>query len=232
MFFIIKKEYLILYSAVILFTLGSLFAYAKHSAESYPGFDKTTVIIDPGHGGLDGGAVGKNGTLEKDLNLALSLELKDMLSKNGFDVIMTREEDKMLGKTKKVDTKERLMLAKKNPEALYVGIHMNSFEDATSKGSQIFYSTKNPQSKIFAGVLKNNFLKTVDSENKRQNKEAFNTIYIMRNIENPAVLIECGFLSNRTEEQKLNSREYRAKIEKAITESIIAFSKQNNISAR
>ena len=100
---------------------------------------------------------------------------------------------------------------------------MNSFDDSTAKGAQIFYSLKNPQSKEFANILKNNFIRFVDSENSRQNKEAYNTIYIMRNIKNPAVLIECGFISNREEEEKLNTPEYRSKIVAAIKRSVNEF---------
>ena len=97
---------------------------------------------------------------------------------------------------------------------------MNYFEEPSAKGSQIFYSVKNPESKTFALILKDSLNKHADKKNTREVKEAYPNIYIMRNIKNPAVLLECGFISNREEEKLLNTKEYRAKIIKSICESI------------
>ncbi len=225
MFFIIKKKTALLYITVTVVLLCFLSVYARYSSNDYEAFDGTTVIIDPGHGGIDGGTVGKNGTLEKDLNLALSLELKDYLSKEGYKVILTREKDQLTYENgtknkKRADTKHRLTLASDSPKALFISIHMNYFDDSSAKGSQIFYSVKNPESKSFALILKDSLNKHADKKNTREIKEAYPNIYIMRNIKNPAVLLECGFISNREEEKLLNTKEYRAKIIKAICEAI------------
>lgn len=228
MFLIFKKKTLLLYITVTVIFLGFVSVYARYNTSEYEMFDGKSIIIDPGHGGIDGGAVGKNGSLEKELNLTLSLELKDALIKEGYKVILTREDDSLSygenSKNKKrADTKHRLEIASGMPEALFISIHMNFFKDSSAKGSQIFYSVKNPESKDFALILKDSLNKHADSKNTREIKEAYPNIYIMRNIKNPAVLLECGFISNREEEKLLNTKTYREKIIKAICEALKSY---------
>ncbi len=225
MFFVLRKKTALLYITVTIVLLCFISVYARYSSKDFEIFDGATVLIDPGHGGIDGGAVGKNGTLEKDLNLTLSLELKDALSKEGYKVTLTRDKDLLTYENgsknkKRADTKHRLTIASDMPEALFISIHMNYFEDSSAKGSQIFYSVKNPESKKFALILKDSLNKHADKKNTREIKEAYPNIYIMRNVKNPAVLLECGFISNREEEKLLNTKEYRAKIIEAICEAI------------
>lgn len=232
MFFVIKRKTALLYISVTVIFLCFLSVYARYSANDYRSFDGKTVIIDPGHGGIDGGAVGKNGTLEKNLNMSLSLELRDALKETGYNVILTREKDQLTyngdeKNKKKADTKYRLKVAAENPTALFISIHMNYFEDTTAKGSQIFYSVNNPKSKDFAEILKKSLTENTDKQNKREIKEAYPNIYIMRNIKNPAVLLECGFISNREEEKLLNSKEYRASIVKSICNAVELFKKES-----
>jgi len=217
--------------SVIILILGVLSGYARYTNPDFTEFDGKTIIIDPGHGGIDGGAVGANKTLEKDLNLTLSKELKDMLTKEGYKVIMTRDGDnlsfgdkeKEIKNKKRADTKNRLRIAENTPGALFISIHMNYFEDASARGSQVFYSIKNPESRNFAELLKKSLLEYADSENNREIKEAYPSIYIMKNIKNPAVLLECGFISNKEDEKRLNTPEYRGKIIKAVIEAIRTF---------
>ncbi len=234
MFFVVKRKNLLLYISIVIILLGVISAYARYANEDFTDFDGKTIIIDPGHGGIDGGAVGKNGTLEKDLNLKLSLELEKQLKKDGYEVVMTRNEDKLTYESKdssnkkRADTRYRLNISREHPNGLFISIHMNHFEDSGVKGSQIFYSVKNPQSKKLAEILKQTLIKNVDSNNKREIKEAYPSIYIMKNIKNPAILIECGFISNREEEKLLNSEEYRSKIVTAISEALKEYKKGND----
>lgn len=223
MFLVIKKRTLFLYISTIILVIASLSSYARYSTPDYTSFDGKTIIIDPGHGGIDGGAVGIGKTLEKDLNLKLSKELAAALEKEGYKVILTRKDDTLscddgesLKSKKRADTKNRLRIADENPDALFISIHMNYFEDSSAKGSQVFYSIKNPESRKFASLLKMNLQKYVSSDNNRDIKEAYPSIYIMKNTKNTAVLLECGFISNREEEKLLNREEYRNKIITAI----------------
>ena len=223
LFLIIKKKTLITYCIFLLLALSFIFSYASLNSESNCSFDGKTVIIDAGHGGIDGGAVGKGGSYEKELNLKMAKELEKSLKNAGYTVIMTRKDDTLHGEgknIKKADTKYRLKIGNENPNALFLSIHMNSFTDAASKGSQIFYSVKNPQSKEFALLLRESLKKHADPQNERFIKEAYNSIYIMKNIDSPAVLIECGFLSNRSEEKLLNTPEYRANMIKGIVSAV------------
>lgn len=190
---------------------------------------KKTIIIDPGHGGADPGAVGANGSLEKELNLELSLTLCDLLEMSGFDVIMTRDDDRMLttddGTSKKSqDLSARLSVARDHPDALFVSIHMNKFPDSSVHGVQVYYSKNHQSSRALAEEIRKYVTASVQPSNKRQIKEATSAIFILDRIENPAVLVECGFISNSMEEALLRDREYRTALATAICGAIVCFS--------
>lgn len=232
MFLVIKRNSLVIYAVTLLSVFSVIFVYAARNTPSDYRFDGKTIIIDAGHGGIDSGAVGKSGSYEKDLNLLMAKELEAALKTEGYNVIMTRKDDSLKGEgknIKKADTKYRLKIGNENPDALFLSIHMNSFTDAVSRGSQIFYAPKNPQSKEFAGILRECLKKGVDPENNRFIKEAYNSIYIMKNIISPAVLIECGFLSNRSEEKLLNTPDYRTKFVSSVVQAINLFRDQRSL---
>ncbi len=188
-----------------------------------------TIIIDPGHGGEDSGALGTMGTLEKDLNLSIALKIKEKLLNTGFNVIITRSDDKMLGtenvtkNKKRNDLKARVKIAQSYENAIFLSIHMNHFDDSNQKGAQIFYSKNNKGSKKLAELIDKNFKKTLDTSNKREIKKAGSEIYIMNKVNNPACLIECGFISNPTEEHKLKDEAYQWKITDAVINAICEF---------
>lgn len=190
-------------------------------------YDKTkTVIIDPGHGGEDPGAVGVNGLLEKDVNLRLSLVLKELLILQGYNVVMTRDTDVLLydenasGSKKGQDLKNRLDFEKKYPDAVFVSIHMNKFSMESCKGLQVYYSANTEESKALAEAVKENVREMIQSDNKRETKKANSSIFILDRIEIPAILIECGFLSNYSEAELLSSDEYISKLAFAISRAI------------
>ena len=182
--------------------------------------DKIRIVIDPGHGGEDAGAVAKDGTLEKDLNLDISKLLFVILDLNGNSVALTRSEDTLLydkygdltdytGQKKVYDLKNRLRLAEENPNSIYVGIHMNKFSEAQYSGLQVYYSVENPLSYSLALDIKNTVCANLQFENKRPLKRADSTIYILHKSKIPAVLVECGFLSNEEELSLLKSKDYQ-----------------------
>ncbi|KMT21204.1 N-acetylmuramoyl-L-alanine amidase CwlD [Clostridium cylindrosporum] len=175
-----------------------------------------TIVIDAGHGGRDGGAVGKGGTLEKDINLLLAKKIKSYIEENGDNCIMIREVDEDLfgeigsGKSKKQqDLKKRKDLIKEYNADLFISIHLNSFPN--SKGAQVFYQKGDENGQVLAKTLQDALVKNLDPNNKRIEKES-NTYYLLKNNDIPSVIVECGFLSNPSEENLLKDDSYQNKI--------------------
>lgn len=187
-----------------------------------------TIIVDPGHGGVDGGAVGTGGEIEKDINLSVSLKLKELLEADGFEVIMTRDSDMSLHdesaetirKQKTSDLHNRLKIIESNKNALFISVHQNSTTENKSRGAQMFYSQNNMCSELLAQSIQDSFVENIQPENKRQIKQAGENLFLLYNAKNPAVLCECGFLSNPDEAKNLASDEYQSKVANAIYEGI------------
>ncbi len=180
----------------------------------------TTVIIDAGHGGEDGGASSAAGLVEKDVNLAISKILCDMLRANGVDVIMTREDDRLLydrntdyhGRKKKLDLAARLAIADSTPDAIFVSIHMNSFSDPRYSGLQVWYSQNNTDSASLAEIIRRENQTELQPDNTRKCKAATSAINLLHNAKCPAVLVECGFLSNPDEAALFETYDYRQRV--------------------
>ncbi|AYF53722.1 N-acetylmuramoyl-L-alanine amidase CwlD [Clostridium botulinum C] len=196
---------------------------------------KKIILIDPGHGGMDGGAVSKNGTLEKGINLEISKKLKQCLEKKGFKVEMTREEDKGLysnkGKVrdkKNEDLTNRCKMKLTTNCDLFISIHLNMFTQSKYHGAQVWYS-KEGESAELAHIVQQNLKKDLDKKNNRQEKCAKGAYKILRcNNSIPSILVECGFLSNPEEEKKLKESAYQDKIASSICSSIEEFFKIKN----
>lgn len=193
---------------------------ARSVSVSAPVSNAITVVIDAGHGGEDGGAVGVCGALEKDLNLEISSLLADMLRANGIKVVMTRNEDTLLydpnsdhkGRKKMLDLAARLKIARETEGSIFVSIHMNSFTQSEYSGLQVYYSKNDPCSKSIADVIQANVKKYLQFSNSRKSKSATSAIFLLDRLDTPAVLIECGFLSNYNECLLLSNAEYREKL--------------------
>lgn len=191
------------------------------------------VIIDPGHGGEDGGAVGKSGVVEKDINLKISLALRDMLHLMGYDTIMTREKDKAiydeeaikLRQKKRSDLKNRLSIIHKNSSdnSIFVSIHQNKFPNEKYHGTQIFYSSNHPGSEELALKIRENIVSKLQKDNEREIKESKSGIFLLKNSNIPSVVVECGFLSNVEEEKKLNDGEYQRQLALCISMGVNDF---------
>ncbi|MDD4124323.1 MAG: N-acetylmuramoyl-L-alanine amidase [Eubacteriales bacterium] len=178
--------------------------------------EKITVIIDPGHGGEDPGAV-DNGMIEKTLNLEIAFKLNDFLKLSSCDTVMTRTGDVLLyeagqeERKKFYDLRNRLAVAESFPNGIYVGIHMNKFPIEKYHGLQTFYSDNNDKSRILASLVQES-CRMADPANTRLIKPDGNTIFILENIKIPAILIECGFLSNPGEAAKLADEKYQSRL--------------------
>ncbi len=176
-------------------------------------------MANSAHGGFDGGAVAADGTVEKDINLNISLTLQRLLKQSGFRVIMTRENDVSTDDTesdkiaskKKSDLQNRLNLMKDYPNAVFVSIHLNKFTTSAAFGSQVFYS-RNEESKILSECIQRSIVDFIQPENTRVNKQATSSTYLLYNATIPAVLVECGFLSNKAELEKLKQPIYQNKM--------------------
>lgn len=206
--------------------------------------NKITVVIDAGHGGEDGGTVGKNGVFEKDINLRVSKLLEKMLLSAGFRTVMTRSEDVLLydrntdykGHKKQQDLATRLKTAKSIPDSIFVSIHMNAFAEQKYSGLQVYYSKNNQRSRELATLIQNNTAEFLQKYNTRKPKAAGSNIYLLDRTDNPAVLVECGFLSNDAECERLCDPVYQKQLAftifKAICESVNAESAETDVSFR
>lgn len=179
-----------------------------------------TIILDAGHGGIDGGTSAKDGTVEKDINLAITLKLRDMLVLSGYQVVLTRDSDRSIHSDdattihqKKVsDLQNRLKIMQSYPNSLFISIHQNHYSESKYSGAQIFYSSNHLESEQLAQTLQNAFRDLLQPENSREVKPAGKDLYLMWNAEVPAVLAECGFLSNETESTLLSQDDYQQKV--------------------
>ena len=193
--------------------------------------DIPTIIIDPGHGGFDGGAEGLYATVEKDINLSISLKLRDILNLIGFNVVLIRDGDysleddcsKTMSERKTSDMKNRLKFCENYDNPIFISIHQNKFDQSNCKGTQIFYGKNNNKSKILAEKLQNNFKKDIDQYNNREIKKGEKNLFLLYNAKCPIVLIECGFISNPTEAQLLISEDYQQKISFVIMKTLLEF---------
>ena len=190
--------------------------------ESAMGIENTkiTIVIDPGHGGRDPGKVGVNYALEKDINLSIALKLRDLLEQNDINVIMTRTEDEGLysesdSNKKRADLNNRVNIINSSDAIFSISIHQNSFSQENVKGAQVFYHSESEQGGALAVMLQEQLKETIKDGNHRKAKS--NTSYYMLKYTTcPLVIVECGYLSNRTEAELLLDENYQEKMAWAI----------------
>ena len=217
-----KKKLLLklAYSATILLTL-TLASIGNRAvtviSQNLPPEREHCFVIDPGHGGVDGGAISITGKLESSFNLEISLRLNDLLTFLGYQTRMIRTEDvsvytkgETIAQKKMSDLKERVRICKETPGAILLSIHQNTFSEAKYSGAQVFYAATEG-SETLAVDLQKNLVAAVNPGSSRQPKKSTG-IYIMEHIDCPGVLIECGFLSNPAEEAKLRNPEYQKQL--------------------
>ena len=189
------------------------------------------IILDAGHGGMDGGAVGINGVVEKEINLAITLKLKELLLLSGYDVILTRSTDDSIhdpnettvAGQKRSDMYQRMEIIENHPQALFISIHQNMFSDSSCQGAQIFFSPNHDNSERLAQILQDTFRNNLQLNNARQIKEAGDNLFLLYHAQIPAVLVECGFLSNPEECELLYDEDYQKKIAFIIYLSVLDF---------
>ena len=189
-------------------------------------------MANSAHGGFDGGAVASDGTVEKDINLKITLASAKFLRQSGFNVILTRENDvstddvetEKISTRKKSDLKNRLNLMKDYKDAVFVSIHLNKFTTSAANGSQVFYS-RSEESKRLGDCIQKSIVAKLQPENTRVNKLATSSTYLLYNATVPSVLVECGFLSNKSELEKLKDKDYQNKMAFSIYCGILEYFK-------
>lgn len=217
---------LFILSALVLWNAADRLDSEDVAAE---GVLKRTVIIDAGHGGPDGGAVGISGSVEKDINLSVALRMSDIFNLCGIDYIMTRDNDILLdregisGSMKGRDIKSRVSIANENPDALFVSVHTNSYPIEKYSGFQTFYSKNHPESRLLAESIQSAVQSYLQPDNDREIKPGSSAIYLLHNSYSPTVLAECGFISNTREEELLRRTEYQTSVAVTICAGIMEY---------
>ena len=185
------------------------------------------IVIDPGHGGIDGGAKSENGVIEKDINLSISLKTKAALESKGYKVIMTRSEDvglytegKKVREKKIEDLGNRVKIKKENKCDAFISIHQNMFPQKNCKGAQVWSANNEPSQKL-GKIIQQKFKEEVDQNNKREAKVAKKEYKILNDgYEGASVIVECGFLSNPEECELLGKEDYQNKIANTLVNAI------------
>lgn len=232
-FFVVRLRTLLLCCALLVLVALSLLLNDRLTKTASVSLSSQLplVILDAGHGGEDGGALAPDGTNEKDLNLSLTLKLNESLQKLGFRTLLTREKDELhypadalaIRQKKVSDLRYRLELTEKNPDSVFLSIHMNQFSVSRYYGAQVFYSGNHPQSAMLAQAIQDSIVKRTQPENKRQIKQSGQEIYLLHQTHVPAVMVECGFLSNPQELEKLKDDHYQQQLASAIAEGLLNF---------
>ena len=217
--------------AAVVFALGALDRARENRVVELPTSTRPVVILDPGHGGVDGGAQG-NGIVEKEVNLAIAKKVREFCVLFGFEVQMTRQEDisihdegkETIRAQKNSDLKNRLAMMTADPTSVAVSIHLNKFPQSRVKGAQVFYAPRSQGSELLAQTIQDNFRGLLQPDNTRQIKKADSSLFLLyNNTVTPAVLVECGFLSNPEEAALLASEDYQDKVAFAICWSLLQF---------
>lgn len=195
---------------------------------------KKVIVLDAGHGGADGGCVGINGVYEKDINLSIVKYLGTLLDFAGYEVVYTREEDvsiydngvEGLRNQKISDMENRLKIIKNYPDSVFISVHQNQYVKPEYFGGQMFYTTNNSGNFRLATIMQGLFAE-LQPKNDRSVKLIDNGLYLFKTTEQPAILIECGFLSNENDAAELSSMEYQKKVAFTIYKGITQFLKES-----
>ncbi len=211
------------------FILRGFLRFGDDSHDVSVGVTYPTVILDAGHGGEDGGTSSAGGILEKDVNLDVAKKLCDLLTLSGYTVVLTREDDRLLykedirDKRKAQDLRTRVEVAEAHPDAIFVSIHQNSFPIEKYSGLQVYYSPNDADSEKLARSVRDVVRTYLQPENTREIKRADSKIYLLDRIKNPAIMVECGFLSNVAEAERLGDEGYRMQLASVIYKAICEF---------
>ena len=187
---------------------------------------RSTLVLDAGHGGIDGGAISDSGLKESDINLQIALKTEALVRFLGIDTVMTRETDTDNSDNKAYSEHDKLVqrakLANSTENAVLISIHQNKFPSAVVSGAEVMYSD-NDDSKALGLITQDNLVTLLDSSNRRVARPAPKELLLTSSVECPTILVECGFMSNPQEVQKLASNDYQLKLAAILAGSYIQF---------
>lgn len=187
---------------------------------------RSTLVLDAGHGGIDGGAISDSGLKESDINLQIALKTEALVRFLGIDTVMTRETDTDNSGNKAYSEHDNLVqrakLANSTENAVLISIHQNKFPSAVVSGAEVMYSD-NDDSKALGLITQDNLVALLDSSNRRVARPAPKELLLTSSVECPTILVECGFMSNPQEVQKLASNDYQLKLAAILAGSYIQF---------
>lgn len=230
----LKTLYIIILAAILIafcVIMYSAFSNIAVRSSSDSGAEaKPTIIIDAGHGGEDGGAQ-VDDVLEKDINLNIANKLADILRLCGYNVTEIRDSDisvydegaDTLREKKVSDLKKRVEIFNSSQNNIVVSIHQNKFDNSTYHGAQIFYSVNNDKSRVLAEAVRQSVVQLIQNDNTRELKPASSDIYVLDNATVPAVIVECGFLSNPQERSDLLNEDYQSKMAYSIAMGVLEY---------
>ena len=229
----VKTIYLIILAVLLIsFCIVMFSAFSNITAHTSADIDddRITVIIDAGHGGEDGGAE-VDGVLEKNINLSIADKLADTLRLCGVRVTEIRDEDisvyddsaQSLREKKVSDLKHRVEIVNGSENNILVSIHQNKFDNSAYSGAQVFYSSNNDKSRVLAESIRNSVVSLLQNDNTRELKPANSDIYLLDNATVPAVIVECGFLSNDEERAKLLDSGYQSEMAYSIAMGVLEY---------
>ena len=217
-----RKLAVVCMAAGILMLLLSCFLKMHQSpaaaAQTLTGY---RILIDPGHGGFDGGAIGASGTHESDINLQIAQALQAQLCKQGAEVIMTRSTAEAVGTDKNEDMRNRRSMIETSGQQITISIHQNSFPDASVSGPQVIYAPGSVQGEQLADHIQAQMNSSLLPEKPRVSTQG--DYYIVKSGSAPAVIVECGFLSNSTEEALLCKQNYQQRVAQAIAAGVTQY---------
>lgn len=221
---IFTVSFILLISSCLLLSFGNrLVSAVKANSAVSP-----VIIIDAGHGGEDGGTQSADGILEKDINLSVSLKINDILIKEGFTTLLVRDGDYLIydensssiREKKKSDIYNRMEIMEKTDNCIFLSVHQNYFTESKYSGAQVFYSKNDAESEKIASEIQQAIVSEIQPDNTRQIKASGKEIYLLYNAQAPAVMVECGFLSNNEEAKKLSDEAYQQKMAEAIVKGL------------
>lgn len=228
----IKKQnaiLLLLVAAVLVFAAG--LAVRPNIAPTGANLSGRRIVVDAGHGEPDGGAVGPAGIAEQAINLTIARFLQEQLEKAGIEVVMTRTEAEgiydaglsTVREKKRSDLFNREKVMNDSGADLFVSVHLNKFSQSKYSGPQVFYSPNKAESEQAAKCIQKSLISTLAPPSEREIKKSTDDIYLLKQAKIPAVLVECGFLSNPQEEALLLQEEYQKKVALAMYQGIISY---------
>ncbi|MDE5756617.1 MAG: N-acetylmuramoyl-L-alanine amidase [Clostridia bacterium] len=212
MIFITKKKYIVAFAIILVFValiaVGGGYFYV-HKAQATAKISEYTVVIDAGHGGIDGGVVGSQGVKESDINLKMAGILQSELEGMGYGVVMTRTSKDSLNNIKRLDMQARKDIIVKASPVAVISLHVNKFSDSSRRGAQVFYDDTGV-GKDFAERMQHSINQNINAKySGRDDYEAIGgDLFITKCVKVPSIIIECGFISNPEDERLLLSQEY------------------------